>query len=250
MPVKKPAPKPSAPEGSGRKHLVPIAVLVVVALVAYVINRTLISPPPQTGSVRVGTNGLFAPGPTSTKANSKPVESRGAFAADEALQIIGNAGSVAIVMEVNDPKSPNTPDMTRFLGLISAEVDAFKERLQQKGKFTFAPELRLPRPDGAMRTVWPAGAFTKLLQAHPASTTIVCFCYLPGKLTEAEKNILRTRSGRVIVVAGAVTEVKPYTEERLAHLVVTSKMPVPPASSTDPETPAQWVRRVHTVLKP
>lgn len=252
MPVNKPIPKHAAPEGGSKKPIIAIAVLVVVAVVAFMINRKVINPPPEKGTVQVGTNGVFAAAPTKspTAAISKPVETRGAFAADEALQIIGNAGTVAIVLDVNDPKFPNTPDMARFLGLISTEVDAFKDRLQQKGKFTFAPELRLPRPDGAQKTVWPAGSFTKLLQSHPASTTLVFFCYLPETLTDVEKNNLRTRSGKVIVAAGAVPEVKPYVDERLVHLAVASKMPIPPATGTGPETPGQWVRRVHAVLKP
>ncbi len=225
-------------------------ILVVGIAVAFLIFQLRREPPPEVDTKRAAQlQGVFAGGATKSGVTAKPAETRGAFAADETLQLVGNSGTVAIVLEIPDPKMPGTPDMTRFFNLVADEVDAFKKRLKDKGRFTIAIELKLPRPEGANRTVWPTGEFTKFLQRTPPSATIVAFCYLPETLSEADKAALRSRPGKLVIVAGSAPETKPYIDQKLAHMAVTSKMPIPLPTGTEPETPIQWVMRVHTVLK-
>jgi len=246
MSTKAPAPQ----DNTAKRAVIAIAILLGVGALAYVLNRKVINPPPDTSSVPMGTQGVFAAGPTSEKVVSKPIESRGVFAAEQALQLMGSSGTIAIITEIPDSKNPPLPDMTRFLNLIAVEADAFKGHIKTLGRFTFTEELKIPRPDGGMRTEWKPGQFLAFLQKQSPGTTIVAFCFLPENLTEAEKQALRTRAGKLILVAGSVPEVKPYIDQRLAHLAVASKVPVPPYTGTGAETPGQWVRRVHAVLKP
>lgn len=184
------------------------------------------------------------------KPNLKPFASLGSLAADETAALIGKSGSIAIVSEIPDPKSPGEDPMVRSIKMVAAEVDGFKATLQLKGKFSYHPELKLVRPSQAMKTVWPPGEFLKLLQRHPDTTTIVAFCYPPGQLTSAERSLLLSRTGKFIIVGGVVPEVKPLIDQRVAHLAVSSVVPVPQATEQTLETPQAWVRRVYVVLKP
>lgn len=180
----------------------------------------------------------------------KPFASLGSLAADETAALIGNHGSIAIVSEIPDPKSPRDDAMVRSIMMVAVEVEGFKEAMQHKGKFTYLPELRLVRPSQAMKTVWPSGEFQKLLQRLPDHATLVAFCYPPGQLSPAERRLLQSRRGKLIIVGGVVPEVKPLVETRTAHLAVAARVPVPPAKGTAAETPQEWVRRVYEVLKP
>lgn len=182
--------------------------------------------------------------------NPKPFASLGSLAAEETAALIGRSGSIAIVSEVPDPKAPREDAMVRSLKMVAAEVDGFKATLRSQGTFTYPPELKLVRPSNAMKTVWPAGEFLKLLQRHPGSTTIVAFCYLPGELSPTERSLLQSRTGKLIIVGGVVPEVKPLVDARVAHLAVSSLVPVPQPTDPAPETPQAWVRRVYAVLKP
>jgi len=184
------------------------------------------------------------------KPNVKPFTSLGSLAADETAALIGRSGSIAIVSEIPDPKSPSEDAMVRSIKMVAAEVDGFKATLQSKGNFTYQPELKLVRPSNAMKTVWPAGEFLRLLQKHPSTTTIVAFCYLPGQLSPTERSLLQSRTGKLIIVGGVVPEVKPLVDQRVAHLAVSSMVPVPQPPDASPESPHAWVRRVYVVLKP
>lgn len=184
------------------------------------------------------------------KPNTKPFASLGNLAAEESMALIGTVGSVAIVSEMPDPKSAPEDPMVRSIQLVATEVAAFKETLQQRGRFTLRPEMKLLRPSEAIKTAWPPGAFLKLLQQHPSTTTIVAFCNLPGQFSPAERALLKARPGKLIVVGGVIPEVKPLVEQGVAHLAVAARVPVPPPKGTEPETPREWVSRVYLVLKP
>lgn len=180
----------------------------------------------------------------------KPFTSLGSLAADETVTLIGRHGSIVIVSEIPDPKSPSTDAMVRSIKMVAVEVDGFKEAMQHKGRFTYLPELRLVRPSDAIKTVWPVGEFRKLLARLPDNATLVAFCGLPGQLSESEQRMLQSRAGKLVIVGGVVPEVKPLVERRIAHLAVAAKVPVPPAKDAAPEAPHQWVQRVYAVLKP
>lgn len=184
------------------------------------------------------------------KPNTKPFASLGDLAAEETTALIGTAGSIAIVSEIPDPKSTREDPMVRSIQLVAAEVAAFKETLQQRGRFTMRGELKLVRPSQAIKTAWPTGAFLKLLQQHPPTTTIVAFCNLPGQFSPAERALLKSRPGKVIVVGGVIPDVKPLVDQGVAQLALAAKVPVPPPAGNEPETPREWVNRVYAVLKP
>ncbi len=230
-----------------------IATLLVVAVIAFFAYRKLNAPEPlELDTARGGGGNVPVPSafyPSAT-VDTKPFESLGSFAADEAMALIGNSGTVAIITESPDPKAGANHPMARTIKLIALESETFKKHLNLMGKFTLVPELKLMRPEGAIKTVWPPGEFAKLLQKHPPHTTIVAFCDLPSPLSGAEKQMIRQRTGKVIVIGGVVPEVDPTVQEGLIHLAIATKAPVPPKTGDGPETPSQWVRRVFAVLKP
>lgn len=184
------------------------------------------------------------------KPNPKPFASLGSLAAEETAALIGGTGHIAIISEIPDPKSHREDPMAQSIRMVAAEVEAFRDTLQRLGKYTFLPELKLVRPSQAIKTVWPAGEFLRLLQRPPDNTTVVAFCALPGQLTATERSLLKSRSGKLVIIGGVVPEVRPLVEQRVAHLAVAAKVPVPAAQDGAPETPEAWVRRVHLVMKP
>jgi hypothetical protein len=244
-------PESNSGEAPKRAPLALIAVLVVVAIAGFFVYRKLAEPPPAEVDLKRmdPQDPVLRPANPTGAVTSKPFESLGAFAADQTVKLIGSSGTIALVIEVPDPNSGANSPMARSINMIAAEADAFKERLKSKGKFTFGPELKLVRPGDAMKTVWPAGVFTKLLNQH-SSDTIVAFCHLPDSLTADSKNLLRQRRGKMIVVAGVVPDLQPLVDDRLIQLAIAQKMPIPPAPSSGAETPGQWVTRIHAVLTP
>lgn len=180
----------------------------------------------------------------------KPFASLGSLAADETRTLIGNQGSIAIVSEIPDPKSPAEDAMVGSIKMVAVEVDGFKEAMRRKGKFTYLPELKLVRPSDAIKTVWPTGEFLRLLQRLPDNATLVAFCALPGQLNSTERRLLQSRTGKLVIVGGVVPDVRPLVDQRVAHLAVAARVPVPPAEGTAPEAPHEWVKRVYEVLKP
>lgn len=247
MPLKKPVPPPRS---NKRGVFIFVALVVVGGVIFLLRNRE--SDAPGTGpDVRpVGDQGLFAAGPTREKVVAKPFETRGSFVANEVSRLISGSGNVAIVFEVPDQKLRPTPDMVRFLTASAAEVSAFKSHLKGLGSYTFTPELKLPRPDGANRPVWPPGELAKFISSQSSGATLVLFCLPPEHMSEDEMRFLRQRSGKCVIVAGSTPEVKPYLDAGVVQLAVTSKSPIPRPTGTDPETPAQWLQRVHEVLRP
>jgi hypothetical protein len=249
---KTPPGKASAAAKPQRKaKLVPLLIVAGIGLLVLLIFRLKPEPPPEVDTKRAANiKGVFAGGPTSTRINSKPAETRGAFAADELIQLAGSSGSVVVVREVPGFGVTGNSDMGRFISMISSEADSFKDRLKGKGRFSFLADVELPRADGTTRTQWPTGGLSKLLQSTPANATIVMFCLPPAQISEGEKAQIRSRPGKIVIVAGSEPEVKPLIEQRLINLAVTSKVPIPAPPSTGSESPIQWVARVHTVLKP
>lgn len=224
-------------------------VLAVGAAVAFTIVRMRREPPPEVDTKRGGkVEGVFSGAVTKTTVVTKPFEAIGKFAADEVLGVIGSSGTIALVREVPDPKSPTTGDASAGWRVGAAQIDAFKEALKRKGKFTFLPETKLVRLENSTTTAWTEGQFGKLLQGVPANTTIIVYCVLPEKLSESEKTMLRNRSGKLIVIGSMEPLMKPLVQDRLVHLAVTMRMP--PAPPTGEETPAQMASRVYAVLKP
>ena len=184
------------------------------------------------------------------KPKVKPFASLGAFAAGETVALIGSQGSIAIVSEIPDPKSPPEDPMVRSIKMVAVQVEGFREAMQQQGRFIYLPELKLVRPSDAIKTVWPSGAFLKLLQSLPDGATLVAFCSLPGQLSPAERSLIQSRAGRLIIIGGVVPEVKPLVDTRVAHLGISARVPVPQPAGNEPETPQAWVRRVYAVVKP
>jgi len=182
--------------------------------------------------------------------NVKPFASLGGLAADETVALMGTHGSIAIVSEIPDPKSPASDAMVRSIGVVAVEVQAFKETLRRRGRYTILSELKLVRPADAINTAWPSDSFRKLLQSVPNHATLVAFCSLPSQLTPAERALLQSRTGRLIIVGGVVPEVKPLVDGRVAHLAISARVPTPQQESNEVETPQAWVRRVYAVLKP
>lgn len=247
MPLKKPVPPPRS---NKRGVFIFVALVVVAGVIFFLRNRESDAPGSGPDVRQVGDQGLFAAGPTREKVVSKPFETRGSFVATEVSQLVGRSGNVAIIFEVPDPKLRPTPDMVRFLTASAAEVAAFKSMLKGLGSYTFAPELKLPHPDGANRPVWPPGELAKFIRSQSSGATIVAFCLPPEQMSEDEMKVLRQRSGKFVVVAGSAPDVKPYLDAGVVHLAVTAKSPIPRPTGTDPETPSQWLHRVHEVLRP
>lgn len=240
--------RPQSPKPPGNKGLIILAGLIAVGAVAFLVARSKVKSAPEMDPKRpIDPNGVFSGGVTPTKTSPKAFETLGEFAADAALKILGAGGHLIVVRETPGPDSLR--DATRFFDMLEEESKSFKGRLNSKGKFTFQRDHTLVRPSGAQRAVWPAGELAKLLQKHPAATTIVAFCHLPEAMSETDKAMLRGRSGKVIVVGGMVPEMQPLVRAGLVHLAVSQRMPAPSSPVGGTESPSEWVQRVYQVLK-
>lgn len=193
---------------------------------------------------------VFASGVTSTKIVTKTASALGTFVADEALKLIGSSGTVLFVQETAPTGMPDTHPLVRSGKLVAAQVQACKERLRQKGKFTIGADLRLPRTLSALQTEWPPGEFSRLLQRDGGTPTIIAFCQLPEPLGSEDSRQLRQRSGKLVMVGGEATDLQAQLRAGLIHLAVTRRTNVAPATSARSETPDQWARRVHVALRP
>lgn len=193
---------------------------------------------------------LHTLGPDIPKLNPKPFTSLGEFAADELVKGVASGGKVQIVMAVPGREVPAASPLARFLSALVPEVAAFRARLSQNGRFTFAPEVRLPQPARAQATVWPSGALTSLLTETQDQTVIVVFGSLPGSLNSTEREQLRRRAGKLMLVGVLDAEARALVDAKLAGLAIAARVPVPAVEGSGKETPEQWVRRVYAVVTP
>ncbi len=194
--------------------------------------------------------GVFASGVTSTKVVTKTAAALGTFAADEVLNLIGRSGTIIFVHEIPPAGLPDANPLVRSGKLVAAQVQACKDRLRQKGKFTFGADLHLLSSQSAVQTEWPPGELARLLRREGGTPTIIAFCQLPEPLGEEDRRHLRQRNGKLVMVGGEATEKQAQLRTELTHLAIARRTNVPPAPSARSETPDQWARRVHVALRP
>jgi hypothetical protein len=179
------------------------------------------------------------------KVNKRPFSALGEFAADELAKIIPQ-GRVQVVYDVSNESADRTSSLSKALEMQEVQALAFKRRLAERGKFSFAPDTKLPRSPMAMRSAWPEGTFHTLTQM--SDTTLVLFSSLPA-LNNPHRQSVQQRTGKLVVVGMASPEVQPAVDARLVHLAVAYRVPVP-QNTKGTETPQEWVNRVYTVLTP
>ena len=172
-------------------------------------------------------------------------ESVGGYAAEEAAKVIGKAGRVVLVYDIYDPKAGGSTAGKAFADQGVQSV-AFRKRLAKLGSYTFAPDWMLTRPNMVFASVWPEGNFSKLLSANPPETAIVLFSS-PPVLTKEERTLLQSRPGKLLVIGGVLPDVQWLAKERLAHLIVASRYPVPPPTKKQ-ETQREVTQRVYAVV--
>lgn len=185
--------------------------------------------------------------PPKVKINTKAFESLGTLAADESAKLLGSGGKILLVSSVPGPTMSETDPLAQSLATLVPQLAAFKSRLQKLGKFEFLPELKLPQPVGAQSTVWSAGKFSELVAQTPPDAALVLFCFLPASISDAERQTLRQRPGKVILAGVMEYEARPFVQEKLVHLAIAARTPVPPKTSAS-ESPNEWVRRVYVVI--
>lgn len=183
--------------------------------------------------------------PPGIKVNTRPFTSLGEFAADEFAKI-QPAGRVQLVYDVPDKSANQHLMFAKAIEMQNVQALAFKARLFNHGKYTFAPDVKLPRPAMAMYSVWPGEAFKALVQE--SDLALVLFSSLPP-IGDLERTFIRQRSGKLVVVGMAVSEVQPAVRADLVKLAIANRVPVPP-STASAESPTEWVRRVFAVLTP
>lgn len=183
----------------------------------------------------------------SSKPDLKQFGSLGEYAAEETAKLIGKSGRVVLVYDIYDPKTGGS-DAGKPFADQGMQVAGFRKRLARLGSFTFAPDLKLVRPNMVFRSVWPDGTLPKLMSANSPETTFVLFAS-PPTLSKDEKDLLRSRSGKLVIVGGALPDVQWLAKERLAHLIVASRYPVPPPTKKS-ETDREVTRRVYAVVTP
>lgn len=181
--------------------------------------------------------------PQEFKVNKRPFSALGEFAADALVKILPS-GRVQVVYDVPNESADKTSSQGKALEMQEVQALAFKRRLAERGKFSFAPDAKLPRSPMAMSSAWPEGTFQSLTRVP--DTTLVLFSSLPS-LGVSHKELLRQRAGKLVVVGMALPEVQPAVEARLVHLAVAYRVPVP-QNTNGTETPTEWARRVYTVL--
>ena len=64
----------------------------------------------------------------------------------------------------------------------------------------------------------------KLLQSLPDGATLVAFCSLPGQLSPAERSLIQSRAGRLIIIGGVVPEVASHAHLDLLNPMVARAM--------------------------
>lgn len=171
----------------------------------------------------------------------------GEFAAEEAAKVIGKSGRVVVAYDIYDPKTGGA-DAGKAFAEQGVQAAAFRKRLAKLGTYAFASDWKIPRPNLVFRSVWPEGNFARLLSANPSETTIVLFANPPA-FTQDEKSRLLSRPGKLIVLGGVLPEVQGLAKEKVAHLVVASRFPVPPPSKKQ-ETEREVTERVYAVVTP
>ena len=181
------------------------------------------------------------------KPNLKQFASVGEYAAEETAKVIGKSGRIVMVYDIYDPKAGG-PNAGKPFETQWAQVTAFKKRMSHAGSYTFAGDWRLNRPNMVFYSVWPPGSFAQLVGANPPDTTIVLFANPPA-FTAGEKSLLQSRPGKLVVIGSVLPEVEGLAKERLAHLIIAARYPVPPATK-DPESEGDLVRRVYARLTP
>lgn len=177
------------------------------------------------------------------KVNKRPFASLGEFAADELVKILPH-GRVQVVYDVPNQAADQDPRLSKALEMQAVQALAFKRRLAGRGRFSFDPDVKLPRSPMAMRSAWPGGTFQSL--ARVSDTTLVLFSSLPA-LGDAERVLTQQRAGKLVVVGMALPEIQPAVQARLVHLAIAYRVPVP-QSTAGAESPAEWVQRVHAVV--
>ncbi len=182
-----------------------------------------------------------------TKPDLKQFGSVGEFAAEEVVKAFGKSGRVVLVYDVYDAKSGGAEAGKPFADQ-GMQAEAFRKRLAKLGTFTFAPDWKQPRPNLVFRSVWQEGEFAKLIKGTPPEAMLVLFAN-PPTLTGDDKSLLQSRPGKLAVVGGVLPEVQWLAKERLAHLVIASRHPVPPPVK-QPESDAEVTRRVYAVVTP
>ncbi|MEN9575316.1 MAG: hypothetical protein RL514_3171 [Verrucomicrobiota bacterium] len=179
------------------------------------------------------------------KVNKRPFASLGEFAADELVKILPT-GRVQVVYDVSNQAAGEDPRLGKALEMQAVQAHAFKTRLAGRGKFSFEPDVKLPRSAMAMGSAWPGGTFQSLAKA--SDTTLVLFSSLPA-LGEAERALTRQRAGKLVVVGMGLPEIQPAVQAQLVQLAIAYRVPVP-KSSAAVERPTEWVQRVYAVVTP
>jgi hypothetical protein len=181
------------------------------------------------------------------KPDLKQFGAAGEYAAEETVKVIGKSGRIVLVYDIYDPKTDGSEAGKAFADQ-GVQAAAFRKRLAKLGNFTFAPDWKLARPNMVFRSVWPDGAFAKLVSANSPESTLVLFANPPA-LTKDEKSLLQSRPGKLVLIGGALPEVQWFAKERLAHLIVASRYPVPPPTKKL-ETEREVTRRVYAAVTP
>jgi hypothetical protein len=177
------------------------------------------------------------------KPDLKPFASLGSYAAQETAKLLGGA---AKVMVIYDSIPAGTAGAGKPMGRQATEVESFKAKLGSAGRFSFAPDWKLPRPAMAISTVWPKGEFERLLSQHSSETALVIFCDPPA-LNMTDKAMLKARSGRLILVGALMPTAQGLVREGVVHLAVATRVPPPPSEKAS-ESPDEWVARVFARL--
>ncbi|KAF0181538.1 MAG: hypothetical protein FD161_211 [Limisphaerales bacterium] len=177
--------------------------------------------------------------------NLKPFASLGSYAALETAKLLGRAAKILVIYDSNPVGMAGAG---KPLGRQAIEVESFKAKLGSSGRFSFAPDWKLPRPAMAVSTVWPKGEFERLLSQQSAETALVIFCDPPA-LNMTDKARLKARSGRLILVGALMPTAQGLVREGVVHLAVATRVPPRPSEKAS-ESPDEWVARVFARLTP
>lgn len=181
------------------------------------------------------------------KPNLKPFASLGEYAAEESAKLLGKTAKIVLVYDIADPKS-GVPGAGEPLGMHGSQAAAFKSRMSNLGRYSFAPDWKLSRPMMAIASVWPNGEFDRLLKAQTPETVLVLLSD-PPPLSAANKNALKERPGRLICVGGMLPNVQGLARDGTAHLVIAMRVPIPQDRKAA-ESPGEWVQRVYAKVTP
>ncbi|NBV23479.1 MAG: hypothetical protein EBS05_16365 [Proteobacteria bacterium] len=175
----------------------------------------------------------------SSKLNAKPFEYLGSVAGEETAKVLGNQGTVVVVVEVIEGMQNPANE---------SQVKGFKAGLAKTKGVTLKEVKELKRDMSGDPRLWPEGRAAQVAGFGTGVGAVVLFGNFPQTLPPADLAALKGGSAKLVVVSSASPTVDALVAQGVIRTAIVTRVPPKPAIG-DKDTPAQWFERTYTVLK-